>query len=76
MRRTGRRREPPPTRPSIPSVDPAAVIESSGAVVRDVKGEKERFRMEAGHQLTYSDGRSKLVDVKITVERAGKTLPT
>jgi LPS export ABC transporter protein LptC len=70
---TGRRRQAPPTPPSIPRADPTAVIESSGALVRDVRGEKERFRVEAGRQLTYSDGRTKLTDAKITVERAGKT---
>jgi lipopolysaccharide export system protein LptA len=70
---TGRRREPPPTPPSIARLDPAAVIESSGAFVRDVKGEKERFRVEAGQQLTYADGRTKLMHVKISVDRSGKT---
>jgi lipopolysaccharide export system protein LptA len=69
----GRRREPPPVAASVHRVDPAAVVESSGAIVRDVKGEKERFRVEAGRQLTYSDGRTKLVDVKVTVDRSGKT---
>ena len=41
--------------------------------MRDVKGEKERFRVEAGRQLTYADGRTKLMDVKISVDRAGKS---
>src|SRR5437773_387977 len=70
---TGRRREPPAAPPSVHRVDPAAVVESSGAFVRDVKGEKERFRLEAGRQLTYSDGRTKLMDVKVSVDRSGKT---
>src|SRR5438046_1749600 len=70
---TGRRREPPPSAAAVHRVDPAAVVESSGAFVRDVKGAKERFRVEAGRQLTYSDGRTKLMDVKVSVDRSGKT---
>jgi lipopolysaccharide export system protein LptA len=70
---TTRRREAPPAPSEVARVDPAAVIESSGAFVREVKGEKERFRVEAERQLTYSNGMSKLLGVKITVERDGKT---
>jgi hypothetical protein len=55
---TSRRREPPPVPRSIARADPAAVVESSGAFVRDVKGERERFRVEAERQLTYSDGQT------------------
>src|SRR5262249_40870247 len=54
-------------------VDPAAIVESSGASVRDVKGEHERFRVQADRQLSYSNGTSKLMGVKVTVERNGKT---
>ena len=70
---TTRRRQPPPAPPSVARVDSAAVIESSGAFVRDVKGERERFRVEAERQLTYSNGTTKLVGVKVIVDRAGKT---
>jgi len=70
---TGRRRQPPPTAPAIPRVDPSAVVDTSGAFVRDVKGEKERFRVESGRLLKYPDGRTKMMDVKISVERAGKS---
>jgi len=70
---TGRRREPPPRPPAIPRVDPTAVIESSGTFVRDVKGEKERFRVESKRTLTYADGRTRLMDVKILVDRNGKS---
>src|SRR4029079_11360455 len=70
---TSRRREPPPPPPSIPRTDPSAVVESSGAFVRDVRGEKERFRVYAGRHLTYSDGRTRLLDVKISVDRGGKS---
>ena len=70
---TSRRREPPPVLQAIPRADPAAVVESSGAFVRDVKGERERFRVEAERQLTYSDGQSKLRGMKVTTVRNGKT---
>jgi lipopolysaccharide export system protein LptA len=70
---TGRRRDAPPAPPAVPRVDPTAVVESSGAFVRDLKGGKERFRVEAGRQLTYADGRTKLMDVKIFVDRNGKS---
>ena len=68
---TTQRRQPPPTPPAVSRADPAAVIESSGAFVRDVKGERERFRVEAERQLTYSDGTTKLTGVKVTVDRGG-----
>src|SRR4029077_4652315 len=64
---------PPPGPQAMPRADPAAVVESSGAFVRDVKGERERFRVEAERQLTYSDGQTKLRGVKVSVVRNGKT---
>jgi lipopolysaccharide export system protein LptA len=67
------RREPPPAPPTLSRVDPEAVVESSGAMVRDVKGEHERFRVQADRQLSYSNGTTKLVGVRVTVERNGKT---
>ena len=70
---TTQRRVPPPAPPAVPRVDPSAVVESAGAFVRDVKGAKERFRVEAKRQLTYSGGRTKLMDVRVSVDRDGKT---
>ncbi len=70
---TTRRRQPAPAPPAVHRVDPTAVVESSGAYVRDVKGERESFRVEAARQLMYDDGRSKLMEVTITIAREGKT---
>lgn len=70
---TSRRREGPPPATPISRADPTAVVESSGAILRQVKGAKENFRLEAEKQLTYQDGSTKLIGVKITVEREGKT---
>jgi LPS export ABC transporter protein LptC len=70
---TTRRRVAPPAPAAIPRADPAAVVESSGAILRQVKGAKESFRLEAEKQLTYQDGSTKLIGVKITVGRESKT---
>lgn len=70
---TIRRREAPPAPVPVPRVDPRAVVESSGAIVRQVTGEKETFRLDAEKQLSYSDGATKLLGVRITLEREGRT---
>jgi lipopolysaccharide export system protein LptA len=48
-------------------------VETSGATLRQVKGARENFKLEAEKQLTYQDGSTKLIGVKITIEREGKT---
>jgi LPS export ABC transporter protein LptC len=70
---TTRRREDPPPPEPIARVDPAAVIESSGAHVLQVKGDRETVRIEAEKQLSYPDGSTRLLDVKVTSVREGKT---
>lgn len=70
---TTRPREAPPAPPPVPRVDPTAVVESSGAIVRQVTGEKENFRLDAKKQLSYSDGATKLLGVRITLVREGRT---
>ncbi|MCM3881817.1 MAG: LPS export ABC transporter periplasmic protein LptC [Vicinamibacterales bacterium] len=68
---TGRRTAPPSTVP-VARVDPSATAESKGAVIRQVKGAKENFRLE-GDLLSYPDGSSRLTKVKATIDRQGKT---
>lgn len=59
--------------PVEPGGDPAAVLESTGAVVMQTKGETQDFKVEAARQLTYAGGVTKLEAVKVTVlERAGR----
>ncbi len=70
---TTRRRETPPPPEPIARVDPAAVVESSGAESFQVKGDKETVRVEAEKQLSYPDGSTRLLNVKITSIRDGKT---
>jgi lipopolysaccharide export system protein LptA len=52
-------------------LDPKAVIESSGNVVQQVRGERQDFLIEAERQLTYEGGMTKLLGVKITVRNRG-----
>jgi len=70
---TTRKREVPPPPEPATRVDPAAVVESSGAFVVQVKGERETVRIDAEKQLSYSDGSSRLLKVKVTSVRQGKT---
>jgi len=70
---TSRRREGPPPATPVSRADTLAVVETSGAILRQVKGARENFRLEAEKQLTYQDGSTKLIGVKITIEREGKT---
>lgn len=70
---TTRRREPPAPPKPTPRADPSAIVESSGAFVIQVKGTKENFRIDAKKQLLYSDGSTKLLGVKVTSIRQGKT---
>ena len=69
---TRRREEPPPPKP-LERGDPAATIESRGAFVVQVKGDRETVRVEAEKQYAYPDGSTRLVNVKVTSIRQGKT---
>ena len=54
---------PPPTR-----VDPTAVIETTGAVLQQLRGVRRDYRIEAEHQLTYADGTTRFLGVQVLVE--------
>jgi LPS export ABC transporter protein LptC len=69
---TRRREEPPPPAP-VERGDPAATVESSGAFLVQVKGERETVRIEAEKQYSYPDGSTRLIKVKVTSVRQGKT---
>jgi LPS export ABC transporter protein LptC len=70
---TTRRRETPPPPVPIERGDPAATIESRGAFIAQVKGERETVRVEAEKQYSYPDGSTRLINAKVTSERQGKT---
>jgi len=57
---------PPPQR-----IDPKAMIESSGNVVQQVRGDRQDYLITAERQLTYEGGATKLVDVKVVVKNRG-----
>ena len=70
---TTRRREQPRPQAPVERVDPAAVVESSGASIIQVKGERETVTIRAQKQLSYPDGSSRLLGVTVTSVRQGKT---
>lgn len=70
---TTRRREQPPPPPPVERGDPAATVESSGAFLIQVKGERETVRIEAEKQYSYPDGSIRLIKAKVTSVRQGKT---
>jgi LPS export ABC transporter protein LptC len=70
---TTRRRDVPPPPAPIERGDPAATVESSGAFLVQVKGERETVRVEAEKQYSYPDGSTRLINVKVTSVRQGKT---
>ena len=65
--------EAPPAQAAVPRVDPAAVVESSGAFLVQVKGERETVTIRADKQLSYPDGSTRLLGVTVTSVRQGKT---
>ena len=50
-------------------LDPDAVMESTEAVVTQAKGDVRDMTVEAERQLTYEDGSTRLVTVRVAVER-------
>jgi len=64
-------RETPTPAPAPTRIDPAAVIESTGNVVQQVRGTKQDFLIKAEQQLTYEGGATKLMGVAISVSNRG-----
>ena len=55
-------------------LDPRAILESIGSKVQQLRLAKQDFVIEADRQLTYEDGSTKLMGVRIRVpERQGRT---
>src|SRR5262245_23125570 len=52
-------------------LDPQAMIESSGSVLQQVRGTKQDYLIEAARQLTYKDGVTKFLNIKVTVRNRG-----
>src|SRR5215475_13828327 len=67
-----RHRAPAPVTVSVPHTDPNAVVESTSGTVIRFKGTRQDVSVRFDRQLTYPDGSTKLIGVKIeTDERAG-----
>ena len=57
--------------PAVTSTDPEAVLESASGRTFRVNRDREEVRVEYDRLLSYADGSSKLIGVKIITERAG-----
>src|SRR5689334_17320990 len=69
-----RRRVPPPAAEVSGRTDPNAILESTGGHVIRVNGTREDASIEFERQVTYKDGSSRLLGVKVTsAERGGRT---
>jgi LPS export ABC transporter protein LptC/lipopolysaccharide transport protein LptA len=68
---TLRRRTAPRVEAPIAQTDPRAVIESAGGLTFRLNKEREEVRIEYDRLLSYSNGSSKMLGVKIITERAG-----
>src|SRR5688500_6999422 len=69
---TRRRDEPPPPVP-VERGDPGATGEGSGAFLERVTEERETDRIKAGKQYWNKAGSTRLIKVKVTSVRQGKT---
>ena len=49
-------------------VDPAAMIETAGADLQQLRGVRRDYRIEADRQLTYENGTTRFLGVRVTVE--------
>ena len=54
--------------PAVERIDPEAIVESTGAVVTQAKGDERDFMLHAERQLTYADGATRLEIVTILVD--------
>jgi LPS export ABC transporter protein LptC len=68
---TLRRRTAPRVEAPIAQTDPRAVIESAGGLTFRVNKEREEVRIEYDRLLSYTNGSSKMLGVKVITERAG-----
>jgi lipopolysaccharide export system protein LptA len=66
-----RRRETPPPVPPVARTDPEALIESTGGRAVRFNRAHEDIRVEYERQLTYKDGSTKLLGVKIAADNRG-----
>src|SRR4030095_12762406 len=68
-RSIGERRLAVPSQP-VDRVDPKAVVETTQAVLQQVRGSEQEFEIKSGRTLTYKDGSARHFNVEITVRRS------
>lgn len=69
------RKGPPPESAAVQRTDPAAVVEDQGGLYEHFKEGTLVFSIRSARQLTYADGRSKLLGVTLTLpDRGGRTI--
>ncbi|MCA1559528.1 MAG: LPS export ABC transporter periplasmic protein LptC [Acidobacteria bacterium] len=69
------RKGPPPESAAVQRTDPAAVVEDQGGLYEHFKEGRLVFSIRSARQLTYADGRSKLLGVTLTLpDRGGRTI--
>lgn len=66
-----RQRTPPLPPPAAERIDPAAVFETRGGDVVQLKGDRRDVRVEFDSQVVYDDGRTKLTAFKATIDNRG-----
>jgi lipopolysaccharide export system protein LptA len=67
-RSIGERRLAVPSRP-VERLDPKAIVETTQAVLQQVRGTEQEFQIKSGRTLTYEDGSAKHFNVEITVQQ-------
>src|SRR5713101_2206470 len=65
------RRQSTPRSQALLRTDPGAVVESTGGRVERFKLSRENVRVEYEKQLTYADGSTKMLGVRIITEDRG-----
>src|SRR5262245_53182389 len=67
-RSIGERRLAVPSQP-VDRMDPKAILETTQAVLQQVRGTEQEFEIRSQRTLTYEDGSAKHFNVEITVRR-------
>ncbi len=57
--------------PPIERIDPKATVETRGGDAIQLKGTRQNLRLEFDSQVTYKDGKTKLLGVKAMVDNRG-----
>ncbi|MBI4476894.1 MAG: LPS export ABC transporter periplasmic protein LptC [Acidobacteria bacterium] len=70
-----KRRDTVESVPVVTRTDPTAIVESTGTIIIEAKGEAPEFRVDGGRYLTYADGRVRVLEgVKVrTSYRSGRS---